>query len=60
MVVEIKMTDGERFTMESSKSGHAVANDVVSHQLFFEVHDDDGKLVYINPRQVISVREIES
>ena len=56
MLVEIKMTDGETFTLESSKSAHAVANDVVSHQLFFEVHGDDGALVYINPRQVISVR----
>ncbi|MGZ4292590.1 MAG: hypothetical protein ACXVQQ_08330 [Gaiellaceae bacterium] len=60
MLVEIKMTDGETFTLESSKSAHAVANDVVSHQLFFEVHGDDGALVYINPRQVISVREIEA
>ena len=59
MVVLLKLADGETFTYESGKSAHAVANDVAAHQLFFEVHTDDGTLVYINPRQVVSVREVE-
>jgi hypothetical protein len=60
MVVKIKLTDGETFTIESGKSAHAVANDVAAHQLFFEVHTDAGALVYINPRQVVSVREADA
>jgi hypothetical protein len=60
MVVIIKLTDGETFTFESGKSAHAVANDIAAHQLFFEVHTDAGGIVYVNPRQVVSVREAES
>jgi len=56
MVVTIKLTDGETFAYESGKSAHAVANDIAAHQLFFEVHTEAG-IVYINPRQVVSVRE---
>jgi len=59
MVVTIKLADGETITYESAKSAHAVANDIAAHQLFFEVHTDDG-IVYINPRQVVTVREKEA
>jgi len=59
MVVTITLTDGETFAFESGKSAHAVANDIAAHQLFFEVHTEAG-IVYINPRQVVSVREAEA
>jgi hypothetical protein len=59
MVVTIKLTDGETFAFESGKSAHSVANDIAAHQLFFEVHTETG-VVYVNPRQVVSVRDDET
>jgi hypothetical protein len=59
MLVRIKLADGETYAFESAKSAHTVANEIAAHQLFFEVHTDDG-IVYVNPRQVVSVREVEA
>jgi hypothetical protein len=56
MVVTIKLADGETFSFESGKSAHTVANEIAAHQLFFEVHTETG-VVYINPRQVVSVQD---
>jgi hypothetical protein len=58
MAVTIKLTDGEVITYESGKSAHTVANEIAAHQLFFEVQTEAG-IVFVNPRQVVSVREVD-
>jgi hypothetical protein len=57
VAIQIKLSDGETITFKSDKPVSVIASEIVAHDRFYEVVPEGKGSIYINPRQVASIRE---
>lgn len=56
----VKMSTGEEIEIKSDTQTVALVHKIASHQTYIEVQLEGGDWVYLNPAQVVSIREAPS